>query len=225
MSASLHLNLLNDDERVCSSPVRMRVMLPIFAVLTVIGLCVWWSLLAVRLHNAVQVKHLQEARIADLKPSQEQVLSLRAREGEARAVLEQLRFYRASRLCFSETLLRLPQHVPEAVQLTDVRIPPPPPLPPPPFSPPGLAVKTVPPGPTNLTEAVTLRVAGRAGSSKPSEAVRALLDAFRLPDFTNLVRAAEIPKGAIRQDTARGAAVRDTILFEITCDCGERRFK
>ena len=66
---------------------------------------------------------------------------------------------------------------------------------------------------------------GRAGSSKPSEAVRALLDAFRLPDFTNLVRAAEIPKGAIRQDTARGAAVRDTILFEITCDCGERRFK
>ena len=153
------------------------------------------------------------------------MLSLRAREGEARAVLEQLRFYRASRLCFSETLLRLPQHVPEAVQLTDVRIPLPPPLPPPPFSPPGLAVKTVPPGPTNLTEAVTLRVAGRAGSSKPSEAVRALLDAFRLPDFTNLVRAAEIPKGAIRQDTARGAAVRDTILFEITCDCGERRFK
>ena len=131
MSASLHLNLLNDDERVCSSPVRMRVMLPVFAVLTVIGLCVWWSLLAVRLHNAVQVKHLQETRIDDLKPRQEQVLSLRAREREARAVLEQLRFYRASRICFSETLLRLPQHVPEAVQLTDLRIPPPPPLPPP----------------------------------------------------------------------------------------------
>ena len=49
--ASLHLNLLQDDERFGSSPVRARVMIPLLAVLAVVGLGVWWLLLIARVGN------------------------------------------------------------------------------------------------------------------------------------------------------------------------------
>lgn len=220
MSASLHLNLLRDDERFSPSPIRPRVMLPLLAALSVLGLGVWWLLLTVYVGNAGHEKRLQEEHCAELKPAFEQVLALRAREKEARAVFNQLSLYRTSRLCFGDALTRLPQHVPATVQFTELRVPPPPPLPP--LDP---SLKVQPLGPTNLVEAVTLRLAGRVGSDASSQAVRALLDALRQPAYTNLIRAAEIPKGAFRQDTVRGAASRETVLFEILCDCGERRFK
>ena len=42
----LHLNLLRDSERQSSSPVRLRVMLPILAALACVGCLVWWGVLA-----------------------------------------------------------------------------------------------------------------------------------------------------------------------------------
>ncbi len=220
MNASLHLNLLKDAERFSSSPIRPRVMIPLLAILSAAGLGVWWMLLTVRLGNAVHEKMVREASCAELKPALNQVLELRAREKEAYAALAQLGFYRASIIRFGDTLMRLPQHVPESIQFTELRVPPPPPMPPP-----DPTTKVQPLGPTNLVEAVTLRIAGRASSSTSSEAVRSLLDALRQPAYSNLIRKAEIPKGAFRQDSARGPGSRESILFEITCDCGERRFK
>ena len=43
---NLHLNLLRASERQSSSPVRLRVMLPILAVLACLGCLVWWGVLA-----------------------------------------------------------------------------------------------------------------------------------------------------------------------------------
>jgi hypothetical protein len=84
----------------------------------------------------------------------------------------------------------------------------------------------VPPlGPTNVSESVTLQLAGRAGGGKPSEAIKTLLEALRTPVFSNLVHTAEIPKGAFRLDNAREPSKRDTLLFEIICDCGGRKFE
>ena len=56
----LHLNLLRDSERQSSSPVRLRVMLPILAVLACLGCLVWWGVLAGQLILAkTQVSSLQ----------------------------------------------------------------------------------------------------------------------------------------------------------------------
>lgn len=131
MNASLHLNLLKDAERFSSSPIRPRVMIPLLAILSAAGLGVWWMLLTVRLGNAVHEKMVREASCAELKPALNQVLELRAREKEAYAALAQLGFYRASIIRFGDTLMRLPQHVPESIQFTELRVPPPPPMPPP----------------------------------------------------------------------------------------------
>ena len=220
MNASLHLNLLKDDERFTSSPIRPRIMIPLLTLLSVAGLGVWWLLLTERLSGAVHEKAIREAHCAELTPARNQVLSLRAREKEARAALTQLDFYRASRIRCGDTLMRLPQHVPESIQFTELRVPLPPPLPAP-----DPKLKVQPLGPTNLVEAVTLRLAGRVSSSSSSETVRSLLDALHQPAYTNLIRAAEIPKGAFRQDSVRNPEARESILFEITCDCVERRFK
>ena len=43
---NLHLNLLRASERQSSSPVRLRVMLPILAALACVGCLVWWGVLA-----------------------------------------------------------------------------------------------------------------------------------------------------------------------------------
>jgi len=56
MSAALHLDLLTDEERFSSSPVRLRVMAPLVAVLAVLGLSVWWSLVALRVRALTSQK-------------------------------------------------------------------------------------------------------------------------------------------------------------------------
>ena len=48
-SPNLHLNLLHASERQSSSPVRLRVMLPILAALACLGCLVWWGVLTCQL--------------------------------------------------------------------------------------------------------------------------------------------------------------------------------
>ena len=226
MSASLHLDLLTDEEHVSPSPVRLRVMVPMLSVLAVFGIAVWWALYAFRLHGANSQKAKLEANVAGLKSAHAEVVRLRAQEKECVAVLRQLGFYRNARVRFGEAFAQLAEHVPENLQLTEVRVPPPPLQPPPPLVEEKAKAKTSPLlGPTNALETVTLRLAGRAGGESPSEAINTLLEALRTPAFTNLILSAETPKGTFRQDTSVGSSNRDTLLFEITCGCVPRRFE
>jgi len=221
MSESLHLNLITDEERFSSSPVRLRVMVPILAVLTVLGLAVWWLLFAFRLYATTTQKAALSANIAGLATAHKEVMGLRAQEKEYSAQLRQLSFYRNSRIRFGGTFALLAERVPETLQITELCVPPPPPLPPSPVDP----TKKPALGPTNLFETVALRLAGRASGQRPTEAVNTLLEALRTPAFTNLILSAEIPKGAFRQDTGKDSAAREALLFEITCGCAPRRFE
>lgn len=215
MRKPLHLDLLKDEERLSASPIRLRVMLPVFSLLAALGIAVWWSVLVARAHTLVLQKTGLEGKIAEIKPSHNALLALRAEELDTAATLKQLAFYKNARVVFGETFARLADHVPEKVQFTELRIPPPPPLPPQDPKKPLL-------GPTNPVERVTLRLAGRTSGPEP---VNALFQTLRTPAFTNLIRSAEIPKGAFRQDTARNPANRETLLFELTCECAPRRFE
>jgi len=216
MSAPLHLNLLKDDERFSASPIRIRVMLPVFALLTALGITVWWSVLSARVHSLELQKAATEANLAELKPGHDALLALRAEEQDTAATLKQLGFYKNARIRFGEPFTGLIPHVPDKLQLTELRVPPPPPQPPP-------NPKSLLPGPTNPVERVTLRLAGRTSGSEP---VNALLQTLlENPVFTNLIRSAEIPKGAFRQDTARSTASHEMLLFELTCECSPRRFE
>ena len=214
MSISLHIDLLREEERFGSSPIRLRVMAPLLVLLCVLGIGVWWSLFAFRAHYQSLLKNDLVKSIAELKSAHNQVLLLRAQEKELAASLKQLTMYKNARVTFGETFGKLAACVPANVQLTELRVPPP-------------LIPVVSPlnpssVPTNKFDRVTLRFAGRAGSSG---AVDALLLALRKPAFTNLIASAEIPKGAFRQDLIRSPNSQETLLFEITCECIPRRFE
>lgn len=216
MSKPLHLDLLKDEERVSASPIRLRVMLPVFSFLAVLGVAVWWSVLIARAHTLALQKFELENKLAELKPAHNALLVLRAEEQDTIAALKQLDFYKNARVVFGKTFAKLAGEVPEKVQFTELRVPPPPlPLPQDPKNP--LL------GPTNSIERVTLRLAGRTSGPEP---VKTLFQTLRTPAFTNLFRSAEIPKGAFRQDTtAFNPANRGLLLFELTCECAPRRFQ
>ena len=51
MSASLHLNLVKEEELRSPNPVRLRVLFPILGVALAAGCLLWWMLLWFRAHT------------------------------------------------------------------------------------------------------------------------------------------------------------------------------
>ena len=209
---NLHLNLLHASERQSSSPVRLRVMLPIFALLACLGCLVWWGVLAGQLMIAkAQNDSIQQER-------------------EMRAELDQLTMYAHGRRTYGDLFRRFAESVPEGVQLLALEIPEPPVqnlLPP--GAKPGPAVKPLL-GPTNTVETVALRVIGRTVKEKP---VEALMKALEGPAFTNaLVIAKKVPAAQAsprirsfhQESTASGEGER-LLAFDIEYRCVERRFE
>lgn len=232
MSNSVHFNLLHDDEIVSSSPVRLRIMLPLLAVIAVGALAVWWLFITQRLAEVTQRQRALEALVAEKQPAYNALLKLLAAEREARAEVAQMELYRKSQQPYTPLLQAVMEVVPPTIQLVELDLPPPP-------APPKVAKSgqpktgslasdkaAIPEGvPTNSSERVTMKLAGRAGSRQPSEAIATLLDALNTHERTPLVTSADIPKGAFRRDVSGGAMEGEVLLFEITCECNERRFE
>lgn len=217
MTPSLHLDLLKDEERFSSNPVRLRVMLPMLFLFGALGMTLWWGLSASRTHNQLLLKREIEQSIAELKTAHDALLGLRAQEIDTSATISQIRFYQNACVRFGETFAKLAPCVPENMQFTEIRIPPPAPV--------SLDPQRPALGPTNIFEQVTLRLVGRTSGERSSEAINTFIAALRAPAFTNLIRSVEIPKGAFRQDIAKGPENREALLFELTCGCSPRRFE
>lgn len=217
MSTPLHLDLLKEEERFSSSPIRLRVMMPLAASFIALCFVVWWSLISLRALSQTHLKVEVERAVHTLTPVHASVLESRTQEQEISAIVRQLCLYKNSCNRFGEVFSKLTASIPETIQFTELRITPPQPTP--------SADPAHPAAPTNVFEQVTLRISGRTGGDRPSEAVNALLATLRTPAFTNLFRTAIIPKGAFRQDTVRNPDNRETLLFEITCECLPRRFE
>ena len=217
MKSPLHLNLLKEEERYSSSPIRLRVMLPLLTSLAVFGVFLWWLLLILGVHGQIQLKADLEQTITSLKSSHAAMLSSRAQEQEYQSITQQLNFYIHSKNRYGEALQRLPEEVPASIQFTELRMSPPQPAAP--------SLSQTQQAPTNTFEQVSLRIAGRTGGDRPSEGVNRLLAALRSPAFTNVFKSAVIPKGAFRLDTMPRSIKRDTLLFEIICECVPREFK
>lgn len=217
-----HLNLLRDSERLSSSPVRLRVMGPVFAMLSCVGCLVWWGLLVMQ---SMMVKTSIASVREDLnskRAAHAEVLSLMAEVRETEAWLGQLDFYRAGRQAYGTFFARLAEVVPEDVQLMSVSIPEPPrqnlsnPLDP--KAPPLL-------GPQEPAEQVSMRMLGRTGKS---DAVKELMRRLKDDEFTNVLVRVEDPNAyprihAFRQEAASDKGDR-LLQFDIEYRCAERRF-
>ena len=225
---AVHVNLLRESEVLSSSPVRLRVMLPVAMMLLSAAMVLWWVIVygAVLLNTSSITS--TEADIAAKKASHQKILDQMNEANELEAELEQLGYYRASRRTWGETFEHLAEIIPLKVQLTRVEIPPPPPQ-----------VLTnpknpkLPPlwGPEPTPEKVSLILAGRTTKDTP---VISMMESLESDVFTNALvichdknAAEQSPRvKSFRQDTATGDTKgRQRMLsFEIEYTARERSF-
>lgn len=229
MSAkAIHLNLLQEAEKLSSSPVRAKVILPIATGTVLAAMLLWWVFLLLQ-GSLVRsdAKHLQSEIVAT-ELSYAEACRAKGALAAKEAELNQCKGYLKARRVWGETLAAVATALPEGVQLGLVEISEPPlqNLKPPP----GIKAPALP-GPTNDLEAVTFRIAGRTAREAY---VFDFLDAVKSsPAFTNNLLVAEklgdkgepSPKmrqfGQAREVDEKGARA---IVFDVEYATSGRRF-
>lgn len=236
--ARLHLNLLKDSEKLSSSPVRLRVMMPVLALFAFLGMIVWWGMIAMQILLVKgETKSLQEEYDAK-KAANAEILKQMGELRNLEKELEQFEYMKAGRRTYGELLACVADVVPARLQMTSISVPEAPPqvLPPMPKQPPprpgsGAAAPALPPpAPKETFEPVTLRIKGLA----PKEThVIEFMEALESPEFAGMITVDRDPRSrvpsprvhAFRQaDSSRRDGSR-MLLFDIEYVCPERRFE
>lgn len=236
--SAYHLNLLMENERLSSSPVRFRVMMPILAGLAALGIAVWWLILFSQVilaqSNVSRLKNEMKARDG----AHRQIKEKMAQVNEFTAELAQLDCYSNSIVRRGELLTSLAEAMPLKVQLLKLEIPEPEPpkLPEAPKPPPGKKKKKAPVfvvhGPTGYVERATLVLTGRSPKDPP---VFALMESLSGDAFTNALVVTHDPRHpdpsprvrSFRQETTgntRGKGATRMVAFDIEYRLPERRF-
>ena len=225
---NLHLNLLRPEEMASSSPVRMRVMLPLLSLLLCVACVVWWGILFMQgllLNSKVtSVRADLEGRKSAHAASLAQMADMRERQAQ----LDQLDAYKRGCHKYGGLMAKLAEVIPEDVQLTALTIPEPPPQmlsdPKNPKLPPLL-------GPTNTVENVQFRISGRTAATA---SVTALMEAVESDAFSDWIVVDKDKKKSaarkkkrinIRQETRVGEDGVRMLAFEVEFRCKERRFE
>ena len=214
-TASFHLNLLKETERLSSSPVRLRVLLPLLALLSCVGMVVWWGALFTQLLVVKSQAQSIEEDIKTKTKGHSEVLSRQAEVREKTEQLRQLEFYRVGVRHVGESLALLAEAMPLRVQLTELSIVPPPPQN---LKPPGARFPLA--GPTENVETQKLVIVGRTTKETP---VQALMESLDGPEFAALVTKAKKIK-SFRQDAASQNGGKRLLSFEIEYTMPERKF-
>jgi len=226
-SPNLHLNLLRPEEKASSSPIRLRVMMPLLALLLCAACLVWWGIVFMQ---GLLVNGKVASVRADLerrKNAHATILAKMADMRERQSQLDQLDAYKSGCRKYGDLLAKLAEVIPPEVQLTAMTIPEPPPMvlsdPKNPKRPPLL-------GPTNTTESVQFRVSGRTPAMA---AVMSLMEAIEGDAFGEWIVADKKKNAAarkkrrinIRQETRAGEDGVRMLTFDVEFRCKERRFE
>ena len=217
-NSAFHLNLLSDTEKMSSSPIRLRVMMPILAILAVVGMMIWWGMLTAQ----TMLVHTKTSSIRDelasKKAAHDAIVGNMNLANEEAAQLQQLEMYRGGCVRWGATFASIAEILPVKIQLVRLEIPEPPPQmlrdPRNPRMPPLL-------GPTNDTESASLVLAGRAVRDTT---IVAFMESLEGAAFTN-----RLGRAVVRsvQQEAQSAQKQDTprlLAFEIECRATDRRF-
>lgn len=237
-STAFHLNLLMESERVSSSPVRIRVMLPILSMLACLGLAVWWAILGGQLMLAKTSLGNIEKELRERDAAHRDILAKMAEVNDLTARLAQLDCYSNSILRRGNALASLAEVMPLKVQLVKLEIPPPAhpviPKPPPPKIKSGKKNPKVPArppilGPTGYVERATMTLVGRTPKETP---IQSLMESLESEMFTNdlvIVRNPRDPNlspkvRSFKQDVAKKGEGMRMLVFDIEYLLKGRRF-
>ena len=226
-ASNLHLNLLREAEKMSSSPIRMRVMLPILALLLCVGCAIWWAVLFMQMLLLRGQLATIRTDLDGKKSAHAAILSEMAKMRDLQAELDQLNAYRNGRRVYGPLLAQLAEAMPTNVQLTGVTIPEPPPQmltnPKMPKLPPLL-------GPTNTTESMAFRLTGRTAKAAPVTAFMETLAGEAFKDWLVVDKAAagalQSPRiHSFRQEARAQDDGTRLLAFDVEYRCAERRFE
>ena len=212
-TASFHLNLLKGNEVLSSSPVRLRVMIPLGVLLACIGLLVWWGILFTQLFLAkAQIRDI-EADLAAKNSAHAEAIQKRELSRELKLQLEQLEYYKSGVRAIGEPLAKFAEVVPLRVQLKEMTITMPRPQN---LLPPGAKAPLF--GPTDNVETQKLVIAGLTTKETP---VISLMESLE-NGFETLVTS-ERKINSFKQDNAEVDGKKH-LSFEVEYTMPGRRF-
>ena len=215
--AAFHLNLLAESEKLSSSPIRLRVMLPILALLAIVGMAVWWGTLTTQLVLARAKTSDVRSELAAKKDAHDEIIGGMTRANEESAQLKQLEFYRGGCVRWGGTFATIAEMVPVRMQLVRMEIPEPPPQmlrdPKNPKRPPLL-------GPTNDTESVSVVMTGRAARDTT---IVSFMESLEGAPFTNRLGRVKV-KSVQQEPQPQKRGEPRLIAFELECRATDRRF-
>ena len=214
-SANVHLNLLKNTERLSSSPVRLRVMLPVVALFACLGMALWWAILFTQILMIRTEAQTIDEDVKAKSSAHAEAISRQDQVREMRQQLEQLTYYRNGVRTIGQPLAKLAEAMPLKVQLTELSFAPPPPDP---LPKPGQKVSPFAP-PTNV-ETQRLVIAGRTTREIP---VVALMESLESTNFVTLITRDKRVK-SFRQDANAERGKRRLLTFEVEYTMPERRF-
>ncbi len=215
---NLHLNLLHASERQSSSPVRLRVMLPILAALACAGCLLWWGILKGQLMLVKKDMAAIQKDIDAITPIHADVTNDLNAIRHMQFRLDQLSMYTNACHRYGDVLANVvssSEEVSTGLKLQEMKL----------ILEPekqDLSVydaqrkkKVELPGPTNPVEIVKFEINGRAPDDKPvKECVRELLEKLKGPDFRGTFISVESSTYYDQRQT-----------FKINYRCAERRFE
>jgi len=212
-TSSFHLNLLRTNEVLSSSPVRLRIMLPVGALLACAGLLVWWGILFTQIFIAKTQAHSIEEDLATKNSAHSEAIQKRDLARELKLQLEQLEYYRSGVRSIGAPLAKFAEVVPLRVQLKEMSITPPRPQV---LLPPGAKVPLF--GPTENVETQKLVIAGLTTKETPVVSLMESLES----GFETLVTS-EHHINSFKQDNAEMDG-RKLLSFEVEYTMPARRF-
>ena len=212
-TSSFHLNLLRTNEVLSSSPVRLRIMLPVGALLACAGLLVWWGILFTQIFIAKTQAHSIEEDLAAKNSAHSEAIQKRDLARELKLQLEQLEYYRSGVRSIGAPLAKFAEVVPLRVQLREMSITPPRPQV---LLPPGAKVPLF--GPTENVETQKLVIAGLTTKETPVVSLMESLES----GFETLVTS-ERKINSFKQDNAEMDG-RKLLSFEVEYTMPARRF-
>ena len=209
MNRLVHVNLLLEEERRGHSPIRPRVMAPMFAFIALLA-AVGWAGLALLSNAMIRSGNARaEEQIREQSSTVARYESIVARKAALEAEAGQLDRFLDGRVLFGPALAAVAESVPEDSSLARLELSYPP------------ASATVRPAPGTAKEikappGATLRLQGV--TSRPRD-VEDLVAAIREGGATNAFVSATVPPGSFRTDVTPG-----TFRFEIVAAGAPRSF-
>ena len=89
-NSAFHMNLLSEAEKMSSSPIRLRVMMPILALLAAIGMVIWWGTLTMQTVLVHSKTSAIREELASKKSAHDAIIGSMKLASEETAQLQQL---------------------------------------------------------------------------------------------------------------------------------------